>query len=168
MVYVTHDQVEAMTMSDRVAVFSAGQLRQVAEPRQLYEQPDSLFVAQFLGESNILPGTVRQRHGGQCSVALPGGAGVVATSVGAAEKVSLAIRPEKVALGAASSSCVNHYPAKVLEISFLGDQLRVRLAALGREDFIVKLANAPGLPALEPGRTVEIGWRAEDCRALVE
>src|SRR6185436_9830447 len=154
--------------SDRVAVFSAGQLRQVDEPRQLYEQPDSLFVAQFLGESNILPGTVRQRHGGQCSVALPGGAGVVATTVGTAEKVSLAIRPEKVALGTASSGCVNHYPAKVLEVSFLGDQLRLRLAALGREDFIVKLANAPGLPAFEPGRAVEIGWRAEDCRALVE
>ena len=168
MIYVTHDQVEAMTMSDRVAVFSAGQLRQVAEPRQLYEQPDSLFVAQFLGESNILPGTVRQRHGGQCSVALPGGADVVATAVGTAENVSLAIRPEKVALGAAASGCVNHYPAKVLEVSFLGDQLRVRLAALGTEDFIVKLANAPGLPALEPGRAVEIGWRAEDCRALVE
>src|SRR3954463_12051480 len=69
MVYVTHDQVEAMTMSDRVAVFNACQLRQVAEPRRLYEEPESLFVAQFLGESNILPGTVRQRHGGQCSVA---------------------------------------------------------------------------------------------------
>jgi len=168
MVYVTHDQVEAMTMSDRVAVFSAGQLRQVDEPRRLYEQPDSLFVAQFLGESNILPGIVRQRHGGQCSVALPGGAGVVATAVGSGEKVNTAVRPEKVALGAAAAGCINRYPGKVLEVSFLGDQLRVRLAALGREDFIVKLANAPGLPALEPGSAVEIGWRAEDCRALVE
>jgi putative spermidine/putrescine transport system ATP-binding protein len=168
MVYVTHDQVEAMTMSDRVAVFSAGQLRQVAEPRKLYEQPESLFVAQFLGESNILPGTVRQRVGGQCSVALPDGGGVIATPVGTAEKVNLAIRPEKVALGDAASACVNRYPAKVLEVSFLGDQLRVRLAALGRDDFIVKLANAPGLPALDPGGAVQIGWRAEDCRALIE
>ena len=58
MVYVTHDQVEAMTMSDRVAVFSAGLLRQVAQPRQLYEEPESLFVAQFLGESNALGGTL--------------------------------------------------------------------------------------------------------------
>ena len=83
MVYVTHDQVEAMTMSDRVAVFEAGRLRQVAEPRRLYEEPQSLFVAQFLGESNVLPGTVRQRHGGQCSVALADGTGVIATTVGA-------------------------------------------------------------------------------------
>ena len=168
MVYVTHDQVEAMTMSDRVAVFSAGQLRQVAEPRRLYEEPESLFVAQFLGESNILPGTVRQRHGGQCSVALATGEGVVATRVAAGEKVNLAIRPEKVALGGAAAGCVNRFPAKVIEVSFLGDQLRLRLAALAREDFIVKLANAPGQAAIEAGSAVQIGWHAEDCRALGE
>ena len=168
MIYVTHDQVEAMTMSDRVAVFNAGRLRQVAEPRLLYEQPDSLFVAQFLGESNTLPGTVRQRHGGQCSVALANGAGVIATTVGVGDKVNVAIRPEKVAVGPAAATCVNRYPAKVIEISFLGDQLRVRLAALGREDFIVKIANAPDQVTLAPGTPVEIGWRAEDCRALGE
>jgi putative spermidine/putrescine transport system ATP-binding protein len=168
MVYVTHDQVEAMTMSDRVAVFNEGRLRQVAEPRRLYESPESLFVAQFLGESNTLAGTVRQRHGGQCSVALANGAGVVATSVGKSDKVTVAVRPEKVALGAAAAACANRYPAKVIEVSFLGDQLRVRLAALGREDFIVKFANAPGQAVLEPGSAVEIGWRAEDCRALGE
>ena len=83
MVYVTHDQVEAMTMSDRVAVFSAGQLRQVAEPRRLYEEPDSLFVAQFLGESNALAATVERRDGGQCAATLPGGETIVATAVGA-------------------------------------------------------------------------------------
>jgi putative spermidine/putrescine transport system ATP-binding protein len=157
-----------MTMSDRVAVFSAGQLRQVAAPRRLYEEPDSLFVAQFLGESNILPGIVRQRHGGQCSVTLSVGQVVVATAVGTSEKVNLAIRPEKIALGAAAAGCVNRYPAKVIEVSFLGDQLRVRLETLGRDDFIVKFANAPDQAALEPGGAVEIGWRAEDCRALGE
>jgi putative spermidine/putrescine transport system ATP-binding protein len=56
----------------------------------------------------------------------------------------------------------------VIEVSFLGDQLRVRLAALGREDFIVKFANAPDQVTLAPGNPVEIGWRAEDCRALGE
>ena len=68
MVYVTHDQVEAMTMSDRVAVFSAGQLRQVAPPRRLYEEPESLFVAQFLGESNALRRHGRERSGDRCTV----------------------------------------------------------------------------------------------------
>jgi putative spermidine/putrescine transport system ATP-binding protein len=70
-------------------------------------------------------------------VALGDGTGVIATTVGASDKVTVAVRPEKIALGAAAATCVNRYPAKVLEVSFLGDQLRVRLAALGREDFIV-------------------------------
>jgi putative spermidine/putrescine transport system ATP-binding protein len=162
MVYVTHDQVEAMTMSDRVAVFSAGLLRQVAPPRQLYEEPESLFVAQFLGESNALGGTL---DGGGV-VTLAGGDRVLATAVAGAGAVTLVVRPEKVALGAAAAACANRFPAKVIEVSFLGDQLRARLAALGRDDFVVKLANAAGQLALEPGAAIEIGWRAEDCRAL--
>jgi putative spermidine/putrescine transport system ATP-binding protein len=162
MVYVTHDQVEAMTMSDRVAVFSAGLLRQVAEPRRLYEEPDSLFVAQFLGESNALAGTLDNKG----VVTLADGERVLATAVAAPGVVTLVVRPEKVALGAAAAACANRFPAKVVEVSFMGDQLRARLAALGRDDFIVKLANAAGQIVLEAGATIAIGWRAEDCRAL--
>jgi putative spermidine/putrescine transport system ATP-binding protein len=170
MVYVTHDQIEAMTMSDRVAVFSSGKLRQVAEPRRLYEEPDSLFVAQFLGESNALAATVERRDGGQCAATLLGGETIVATAVGACVaggRVDLVLRPEKVALGTAARACINRFPARVVEATFLGDQVRVRLAALGQEDFVLKLPNAAGQSALEPGATVEIGWRTEDCRALV-
>jgi putative spermidine/putrescine transport system ATP-binding protein len=162
MVYVTHDQVEAMTMSDRVAVFSAGLLRQVAPPRRLYEEPESLFVAQFLGESNALSGTLD----GKGVVMLKGGERVLATAVAKPGAVTLVVRPEKVALGAAAAACANRFPATVIEVSFLGDQLRARLATLGRDDFVVKLANAAGQVALEPGAAIEIGWRAEDCRAL--
>jgi len=169
MVYVTHDQVEAMTMSDRVAVFSAGQLRQVAPPRRLYEAPESLFVAQFLGESNTLPGTVESSNGDQCAVSLPGGAKVVATAVGlcsTGSAVNVAVRPEKMVLGAAAAACANRFPAKLLEASFLGDQLRLRFEALGRDDIVVKLSNAAGQQTLESGAAIEIGWHAEDCRAL--
>lgn len=169
MVYVTHDQVEAMTMSDRVAVFSAGRLRQVAEPRRLYEAPDSLFVAQFLGESNTLPAMIERRHDGQCAATLASGERVVATSVGdsaAGAPVNLVVRPEKVALGAATASCANRFSARIVEVTFLGDQLRLRLAAFGGDDFVVKLPNAPDQISLAEGAAVEIGWRAEDCRAL--
>jgi putative spermidine/putrescine transport system ATP-binding protein len=170
MVYVTHDQIEAMTMSDRVAVFSTGVLCQIAEPRRLYEEPDSLFVAQFLGESNALAATVERRDGGQCAATLPGGEKVVATAVGACVaggKVDLVVRPEKVALGAAAHACANRFLALVGEATFLGDQLRVRLTALGQKDFVVKLPNAGGQSAPQPGTLVDIGWRTEDCRALV-
>ena len=168
MVYVTHDQVEAMTMSDRVAVFSAGQLRQVAEPRRLYEEPE-VAVRRAVPGREQHPG----RHGAATSWRPVQRRARQRTGRGrdrcrCERRVNLAIRPEKVALGAVAAGYINRFPAKVLEVSFLGDQLRVRLAALGREDFIVKFANAPRQAALEPGGTVEIGWRAEDCRALGE
>jgi putative spermidine/putrescine transport system ATP-binding protein len=169
MVYVTHDQVEAMTMSDRVAVFSTGLLQQIAEPRRLYEEPESLFVAQFLGESNALAATVAHRESGQCAAILPGGETILATAVGACAAgaaVDLVLRPEKVALGAAAQGCANRFAARVIDATFLGDQLRVRLAALGREDFVIKQPNAAGQGTLAPGTLVEIGWRTEDCRAL--
>ena len=169
MVYVTHDQVEAMTMSDRVAVFSAGQLCQVAEPRRLYEEPDSLFVAQFLGESNKLEGVVKGRQGAQCAVTLATGEQAIASAVGECApggRVNLVLRPEKVALGTAAQTCANRFTARPVEVTFLGDQLRARLAVLGRDDFIVKLQNGSGHDVLEVGAPVEIGWRAEDCRAL--
>ena len=169
MVYVTHDQIEAMTMSDRVAVFSAGLLRQVAAPRRLYEEPDSLFVA-------AVPG--REQRAGR-----HGSAAMAASARGAAGrrddgrhrrrrlrrggKVDLVSRPEKVALGRGGQAAPIAFPARVVEVTFLGDQLRVRLAALGREDFVAEAANAAGQAALEPGGAVEIGWRTEDCRALV-
>jgi putative spermidine/putrescine transport system ATP-binding protein len=169
MVYVTHDQVEALTMSDRVAVFSTGLLRQIAEPRRLYEEPDSLFVAQFLGESNALAAILHQRDDKQCLAVLPGGEKIIATAVGACAAgapVDLVLRPEKVALGAAAAACANRFMARVLEVTFLGDQVRVRLAAFGQEDFVLKLPNGAGQAVLEPGAALEIGWRVEDCRAL--
>src|SRR5260370_25521011 len=116
-VYVTHAQIEAMTMSDRVAAFSSGKLRQVAEPRRLYEEPDSLFVAQFLGESNALTATVERRDGGQCAATLPGGETIVATAVGACVaggKVALVLRPAKAVLGSAARACSKRFPARVV------------------------------------------------------
>ena len=169
MVYVTHDQVEAMTMSDRVAVFSAGRLRQIGEPRRLYEAPESLFVAQFLGESNTLAATIARRHDGECAATLASGEHIVATAVGEnaiGAPVNLVVRPEKVVLGTAAASCTNRFGARIVEVTFLGDQLRLRLAAFGRDDFVVKLPNAPDQMTLAEGAAVEIGWRAEDCRAL--
>jgi putative spermidine/putrescine transport system ATP-binding protein len=169
MVYVTHDQVEAMTMSDRVAVFSTGQLRQIDEPRRLYEEPDSLFVAQFLGESNALAATVTQRDGARCTVRVSTGATVEATAVdpcSPGDDVDLVLRPEKVAVGATVQACANRCVARIVEATFLGDQLRIRLAAFDRDDFIIKLPNAAGQIALATGSAIEIGWRAEDCRAL--
>jgi putative spermidine/putrescine transport system ATP-binding protein len=171
MVYVTHDQVEAMTRSDRVAVFSTGALRQVAEPRLLYEAPDSLFVARFLGESNALAATVRQRESGRCVATLTTGGTVTAVMPAAGapgSAVHLVVRPEKILLGTAAHAAPNRFAARIAEVTFLGDQTRLRLAAFGADDFIVKLANTAGQETFAPGTEIDIGWQAEDCRALAE
>ena len=78
----------------------------------------------------------------------------------------MALRPEKMVLGVAAAACANRFPAKLLEASFLGDQLRLRFEAFGRDDIVVKLSNAAGQQTLELGAAIEIGWHAEDCRAL--
>ena len=171
MVYVTHDQVEAMTMSDRVAVFSTGALRQVDEPRRLYEAPASLFVARFLGESNALPATVRQHADGHCAATLASGEMVTAlmpVPCAPGSAVHLVVRPEKILLGKTAQAAPNRFTARIAEVTFLGDQTRLRLAAFGADDFIVKLANSVGQDSFAPGTEIDIGWQAEDCRALAE
>ena len=176
-VYVTHDQGEALTMSDRIAVFNDGVIQQLAEPDELYERPGNAFVAQFIGENNRLSGRVRARaENGLCRADINGQGEVLALRVNAdaGEKTKLSIRPERVIIEPDPAlNLPNIYEARALETIYLGDHIRVRLAALGSEDFVVKIQNARGrrdderLRRLrEAGATVRVGWRAEDCRAL--
>jgi len=173
MIYVTHDQVEALTMSDRIAVFNEGRLCQVAGPRALYDRPDTLFVASFLGESNVLAGTLtgRAEAGGHAVVDIDGGARVLAAApegVAAGTRVSLVLRPERVLVGAEAANCANRFEARALEVTFVGDQLRSRLALFGEEGFVVKTQNAAGRPVPVAGEAVTVGWHAADCRAVLE
>src|SRR5690606_18970952 len=105
-VYVTHDQSEALTMSNRVAVFNNGIIQQLAAPKQIYEEPANSFVARFIGENNRLNGKVRDMAGGYCLVDLDEGASVraAAINVGAAgDATTLSIRPERVLYGDAAA-----------------------------------------------------------------
>ena len=81
MMYVTHDQAEALTLSDRIAVFEGGRVRQVADPRALYDRPADAFVAGFVGENNLLPGTIEAREEDDCRVRLACGPVVAAQAV---------------------------------------------------------------------------------------
>jgi putative spermidine/putrescine transport system ATP-binding protein len=166
-VYVTHDQSEALTMSDRVAVFNDGVIQQLSPPADLYERPMTSFVAQFIGENNRLPGRVRAVSGGEALVDIDGGGETraVAVACGAAgERTQLSIRPERVTLGA--NDLPNRAEARVEELIYLGDHIRCRLSVLGRDDFIVKAPNTAGMAAPREGEVTMIGWRTEDCRAL--
>ena len=168
-VYVTHDQGEALTMSDRVAVFHQGEIQQIAPPRDLYEAPSNTFVAHFIGENNRLPGTLVSRDGERCSVKLARGENVqaLAVKVGASgEPVSLSIRPERVRLNAASEHCANRFSGRVAEFIYLGDHVRIRMEVCGNPNFFVKQPIAELDPALSVGDVVPLGWHVEHVRAL--
>jgi putative spermidine/putrescine transport system ATP-binding protein len=166
-VYVTHDQSEALTMSDRVAVFNDGIIQQLADPPTLYERPENAFVAQFIGENNQLYGKVTRIDGARANVALSGGGEVGALAVQAGsvgEQTMLSIRPERVIVGATPAQ--NALPGKVLELIYLGDHIRCRMSVAGHDDFIVKVPNSTAHPVLKVGEETFIGWNIEDCRAL--
>ena len=168
-VYVTHDQSEALTMSNRVAVFDDGVIQQLASPDDLYERPENAFVAQFIGENNTLNGTVREIDGDNCTVQLDDGAMVEALKVNVnavGDRSQMSLRPERVEVDPPEGKYPNVFEGKVEELIYLGDHIRTRASVCGHDDFIVKVPNAAGHVHLKEGEAVEFGWMIEDCRAL--
>lgn len=166
-VYVTHDQSEALTMSDRVAVFEDGRIQQLATPEDLYERPENSFVAQFIGENNKLEGKITARDGDFVSVEFEGGKSCQALAVNCGDVGSstrLSVRPERVIIGDAGTP--NAVQAQVEELIYLGDHIRCRMNVHGNDEFIVKVPNATGHQQLSAGENVYVGWQKEDCRAL--
>ena len=168
-VYVTHDQSEALTMSDRVAVFHQGEIQQIAPPRELYESPRNTFVAQFIGENNRFAGELIERTGDTCTVQLGRGEKVQALAVNVGQPgdaVSLSIRPERIRLNNAAEGCDNRFSGRVSEFIYLGDHVRVRLEVCGKTDFFVKQPIAELDPGLAVGDVIPLGWQVEHVRAL--
>jgi putative spermidine/putrescine transport system ATP-binding protein len=169
-VYVTHDQGEALTMSDRVAVFNDGRIQQLAPPSDLYERPDNSFVAQFIGENNKLPGTIESLEGGKCTVRLETGEVIDATPVNVTEvgaKTLVSIRPERVEFKPEMMPAGAHtIDAEVMEFIYMGDLFRTRLKVAGSEDFVIKSRNTLGQRVLAAGEKIKIGWAPQDARAL--
>lgn len=170
MVYVTHDQSEALTMSSRIAVFEDGIVQQLATPSELYEKPKNAFVAGFIGENNRLYGEVKAIEGKFCQVELEGGGGMVraltVNAGGVGSRTTLSLRPERVSIGVDVGQTENSLEAKVEELIYLGDHLRSRISLSGNDQFIVKVPNSHGHVHLKEGEITQIGWEAEDCRAL--
>ena len=167
-VYVTHDQQEAMAMSDRVAVFQRGRIEQVAPPEALYEEPEREFVARFIGDNNLLRGKVVGVEGDFCRVEV-GGQIVTAFRVvpcAVDDSVSVAIRPERVAVAPEPGRYGNEFDARIDDIAFLGDHLRLRMTVCDTPDFIAKIPNIVGHGAVLEGDRVRVGWTLTDGRAL--
>ncbi|ANW03016.1 ABC transporter ATP-binding protein [Bradyrhizobium icense] len=168
-VYVTHDQSEALTMSDRIAVFNDGIIQQLASPAELYERPQNAFVAQFIGENNRLHGKVVAMNGATCNVEVAGAANVQALAINVeavGRPTILSLRPERVKLNPPPGSLPNVFSAQIAEVIYLGDHVRIRASVCGHDDFVIKLQNSEGVVQAKPGAAITIGWKTEDCRAL--
>ena len=169
-VYVTHDQGEALTMSDRIAVFNDGRIQQLAPPADLYERPDNSFVAGFIGENNKLPGMVEDISGGRALVRLATGELIDATPVNVSTRgqpTLVSIRPERVEYKPeALPEGAHTLDAEVLEFIYMGDLFRTRLRVAGSDDFVIKSRNTAGQRMLQPGEKIRIGWAPQDARAL--
>jgi putative spermidine/putrescine transport system ATP-binding protein len=169
-VYVTHDQSEALTMSNRIAVFNDGVVQQLSTPSELYERPVNSFVAQFIGENNRLKGTVESiGNGNVATVKLDSGEVVKSLAVGDTKRGArtlLSIRPERVLINPKAGDGGVALKGRIEELIYLGDHVRARLNVAGHDDFIVKVPNRAEDKGVSEGMSVKVGWVTEDCRAL--
>ncbi len=172
-IYVTHDQEEAMTMSDRIAVMRAGQIEQLGQPEELYERPKTSFVAGFLGVSNLLDGSVAARDAQAMTVQLQDGSTVRAPAEGleGATEVRVGVRPEKlrvVAVGndadAAVDPSLNSLAGAILDASYVGVSTQYLIDAGGGQRLTVyaqNLETSGSRAALADGQRVRVTWRPE-------
>jgi spermidine/putrescine transport system ATP-binding protein len=154
-VHVTHDQEEAMTMADAIAVMNGGRIEQLGPPTELYERPATAFVAGFLGASNLLPGVVE----GPDAVRLESGALVRAQVDGRSGEVAAGVRPEKITIGPGGGS--NELPGTVAESAYIGvaTQVVVRTPAGTVQVFAQNIDSGTRVPA--PGAEVRLTWSPE-------
>jgi len=168
-VYVTHDQAEALTMSDRIAVFNDGVIQQLSSAEVLYEEPENSFVAQFIGENNKLDGTIESVSDGNCAITLDDGTKINALPINIGEagtKTTLSIRPERLEINPQDDAVSNRLQGRIEELIYLGDHVRTRMTVAGNDEFIVKVPNTANASHLSEGESAVIGWRTEDGRAL--
>ena len=167
-VYVTHDQSEALTMSNRIAVFNDGKVQQLSRPDQLYEEPVNSFVAEFIGENNTFVGEVSEISKEKCKVKLNTGVEIFANPIAVkskGEKTKVSLRPER-ALINPSSKMDNNHKGKIEEVIYHGDHTRVRIDLLGNKQFILKIPNSSANMDIKLGNIINVGWNSKDSRAL--
>ncbi|MGY2052066.1 ABC transporter ATP-binding protein [Methylobacterium sp. JK268] len=130
-VFVTHDQSEALTMSDRIAVFNKGRIEQIAGPREIYDHPRTRFVAEFIGETNLVEGVVDRAGVGTATIRVAGEGTIEAATVRAlapGQPVTVSVRPERLRLSP-SPDAPHALPAEIADSVYHGDHIRVRIAA---------------------------------------
>ncbi|MGA0863733.1 MAG: ABC transporter ATP-binding protein [Ilumatobacteraceae bacterium] len=166
-VFVTHDQGEALTMSDRVAVMSAGRVEQIATPVDIYTRPASLFVAGFIGSANLLPATVASADSAGARVELTSGGSVTlaagqmseGSTFSVGDMVTVMVRPEHLAVTADRSSG-EAIEARVTDVVFQGASVRVVARTTDGIEVAALVSGQAELPFLRPESTVWLGWKS--------
>jgi putative spermidine/putrescine transport system ATP-binding protein len=165
--YVTHDQEEAMSMSDRIVVMRDGKIEQVGTPGQLYERPETFFVANFIGESNILDGKIRLEGGSwffdEASEGLK--IPVVPPEPMNCSKSRLIIRPERVMFSTGKALDVS-LPGKVGSVTYLGERIRFSILLSDRIRISAVHPNTTNLRRPQVGESVQVGWNSSDASII--
>lgn len=168
-IYVTHDQTEALTMSDRIAVFNDGVVQQCAPPAALYETPSNSFVADFIGENNHINGKVVANVEGVATVELGKGTQVKARDINCppvGEACVLAVRPENLFIASAQRRFENLIHAEFITRLYVGDAIRYFFRLSDGEELMIKVLNDSEAPVLTAGSQVELTWSTERGLAL--
>lgn len=166
MVYVTHDQEEALTMSDRIGIMHDGALVQVGTPREIYDRPRSRFVADFIGTSNFLDGQVESQDRGEVVVAIPGDVRVRVARHELDEDpgatATIALRPEKIRILADGEHADNRVDGQINGQTFLGESLLSRVQLRSGQELLVRHDDAVSRSGFGVGALVVLGWNADD------
>lgn len=167
-VYVTHDQSEALTMSDRVAVFARGRIQQIASPGDVYERPANAFVADFVGDNNRLRGVVRSREGEEYEIECNGLVlrAVTTSDHKNGDEVLVVFRPENAVLNHPIPPVPNRFDVEIAERIYLGDHMRLRCRVANGDLITVKISNKSQRADFAPGSATSFYWSGMDCHIL--
>jgi len=168
-VFVTHDQGEALAMSDRIAVMNGGAIEQIGRPSEIYERPATRFVADFIGRTNVMPATIERVAGASASIATVQGAAIAVANphaLAAGAAALLAIRPERARLASAPMAGALSLRAEVTQILYLGALREIHLKLADGPAVIVDVANDGGEPPLKVGSQTWFAAAPESCLLL--
>lgn len=169
MVYVTHDQSEALTMSDRVAVFGEGRIQQLAPPDQLYEMPRNAFVASFIGENNTLSGRVVDWREDLCRIEIGDGTVVIARTADLEAQdrdAIISVRPERIVLGPQPDETMTVLHGRCEDLIYHGDHIRICISHRAAGTIVAKIPNARSYQLPAVGDVVPFGWSIRDAVGL--
>jgi spermidine/putrescine ABC transporter ATP-binding subunit len=170
-IYVTHDQEEALSMSDRIAIFRQGRVAQIGTPSELYDWPSSRFVADFLGESNFISGQIAAIDQGIARIATPAGEirQQQTPSAPIGSDTTIALRPEKLTLRLDTpDDGRNRLPGQVVAWRYLGGHLSFEIAIAGIGTMKAEIAAAEGQDFLQEGKAVWLAWHPADGVVVTE